>query len=381
MADGMFGMGPQFLQEDIAFGNQMANIPTGRGAVAGMSQFGAGLGRAIGGAMGMEDPRVEQKRRVMEALKQGGVDLNDPQNLYKLGQTMIQMGETEKGMKLLDLAQKAEQNMRLGSSPTDLQKNLQMIADSQGLDIKTPEGFNQAMQILKNYKRGTAEEFALRGDITELNKMAPDVYKTSNNAIRSEANYQQMLNILPNTYTGWGGEFVAGAKNIAESLGFETDVANAELFRSGAIQQALEYVNQTKGAVSDMEMREFQRASSGLGRSEAGNRAILEYAVELARWEQKLAKELARWRQNEGKGQGLSAWQAHFDEWRYRPENQIKIRDKVDAALKSGTPSMATPTAGAVAPQSIDELDAAVEAIIGTSMPMPMAMPEENIAP
>lgn len=82
----------------------------------------------------------------------------------------------------------------------------------------------------------------------------------------------------PGLYQGTGGEAVQAWRNLASNWDPEAakNAADASTLQSIYINGVLDYVNRTKGAVSDMEMSEFKSASAGLGKTPEANKRILQ---------------------------------------------------------------------------------------------------------
>jgi hypothetical protein len=108
---GLFGLNPQMYGEQqrinaLNEGIALANLdPASRGAA--MTYAGAkGLGGAIAGAMGIEDPQL----RLISARQQiiGQLDQTDPNSLLKGAQLLTQMGDQQGAFALADYARKAQ---------------------------------------------------------------------------------------------------------------------------------------------------------------------------------------------------------------------------------------------------------------------------------
>jgi len=119
---GLFGLTPQMYGEQqrqsaLAEGIRLAQLdPASRGAA--MTYAGArGLGGAIAGAMGIEDPQLQRITQQAELLK--NINLQDPQSLANAAQQANAMGNTELAMKLLTVLDQAQ--ARLVSQQTQRQ--------------------------------------------------------------------------------------------------------------------------------------------------------------------------------------------------------------------------------------------------------------------
>jgi hypothetical protein len=125
---GLFGMNPQMYAEqqrtsDLAEGIRLAQLdPASRGAA--MTYAGArGLGGAIAGAMGIEDPQLKLISARQQVL--GQLDQSDPTSLLNGAKTLAQMGDQQGAFALADFARKAqvqiaEQQQRLAAGQASL---------------------------------------------------------------------------------------------------------------------------------------------------------------------------------------------------------------------------------------------------------------------
>lgn len=120
---GLFGLTPEMYGQQqqntaLAEGIRLAQLdPAARGAA--MTYAGArGLGGAIGGAMGIEDPQLKLISARQQVL--GQVDQSDPTSLLNGAKILAQMGDQQGAFALSDFARKAqvqiaEQQQRLAA--------------------------------------------------------------------------------------------------------------------------------------------------------------------------------------------------------------------------------------------------------------------------
>ena len=120
----LFGLTPEMYGEQqrtssLAEGIRLAQLdPATRGAA--MTYAGArGLGGAIAGAMGIEDPQLKLISARQQVL--GQVDQSDPTSLLNGAKTLAQMGDQQGAFALADFARKAqvqiaEQQQRLAAA-------------------------------------------------------------------------------------------------------------------------------------------------------------------------------------------------------------------------------------------------------------------------
>jgi hypothetical protein len=111
---GLFGLNPQMYGEQqrrsaLQEGITLAQLdPAARGAA--MTYAGArGLGNAIGGAMGIEDPQLKIISARNTIAQQ--IDQTDPESILKGAQMLAQMGDQQGAMALAQYARQAQSEM------------------------------------------------------------------------------------------------------------------------------------------------------------------------------------------------------------------------------------------------------------------------------
>lgn len=99
------------------------------------------------------------------------------------------------------------------------------------------------------------------------------------------ATYQLMKEMLPNIYTGAGGDQVLQARRAAKSLGIDVgDVSDAEFMQAMGNQMSLELRNPAGGAgmpgsLSDSDRNFLASMSPGLSKTPEGNQKLLDYRM------------------------------------------------------------------------------------------------------
>jgi len=137
---GLFGLNPQMYGEQqrrsaLSEGIALAQLdPAARGAA--MTYAGArGLGNAIGGALGAEDPqlqRITQQSQLLQSL-----DLRDPKSLEAAAIEANRMGNTPLAFKLLELSDAAQ--VRAQQMQTQRQTSLAQLVAQRAFQPGTPE--------------------------------------------------------------------------------------------------------------------------------------------------------------------------------------------------------------------------------------------------
>lgn len=125
------------------------------------------------------------------------------------------------------------------------------------------------------------------------------------------------LNANPDLMTGTGANAVQFFKKMAVSLGVAPEqvqnVSDAEVLSQVATEAALNYVNQTKGAISDKEMTTFAQAAPGLTHSREGNKQLLEMAIKIADRQNEMAQYYANHIRSDGYAKTRQGWQDYID--------------------------------------------------------------------
>ena len=99
-------------------------------------------------------------------------------------------------------------------------------------------------------------------------------------------------------YTGAGGEAYLNLQKVLSVFGAPvnlTSMAAGEAFRSKAMSFVLQYISQTKGAISNAEMKKFEAAAMGLGNTVLGNRLILDVAKQTNNFKRDQATYMGDW--------------------------------------------------------------------------------------
>ena len=137
---GLFGLTPEMYGQQQRVGAMNEGIdlaqldPASRGAA--MTYAGAkGLGGAIAGAMGIEDPQLQRITQQAQLLQ--GLNLRDPQSLEAAAIQANQMGNTPLAIKLFDLSDAAR--VRAQQMQTQRQTSLAQLVAQRAYQPGTPE--------------------------------------------------------------------------------------------------------------------------------------------------------------------------------------------------------------------------------------------------
>ena len=159
----LFGMNPQMYGEQqrvsaLNEGVSLANLnPAARGAA--LTYAGAkGLGTAIGGAMGIEDPQLKIITQRQQLLQQ--LDMTDPNSLTQGAQLATRMGDAQLAAGLIDRAKSlSESSSKIALQQAQTLKALQpakltgderYIADLRNVETKLQEGKQPTATELSN---------------------------------------------------------------------------------------------------------------------------------------------------------------------------------------------------------------------------------------
>jgi len=304
-----------------------------------LAEMGWGVGQSL--SEGLLDPIMEsqgfvsKENRIMEAMK--GVDISNAASISDTFKKIMEIDPTAAAEFQTQVMPMLEANQAAATKGGVLGDQLKTSAFILNCDLKDPECRKKAYAHAKDYKR--MNEYTKASAINQADDLKL-VLETARTAKEEDARYKQMLEILPDIWTGTGSEWVSGPVNkISDFFGIDNTAGKREVFASNAMNMALGYIAQTKGAVSDREFDAFQNATANLKKTKAGNELIIKTAQQYSRWRQKRAAEMTRWTTkvtNEGGTPTQAMWATHELEWAERPENLVKLPtdSEINAALK-----------------------------------------------
>ena len=188
---GLFGLNPQMYGEQqrrsaLQEGIDLAQLdPASRGAA--MTYAGAkGLGGAIAGAMGVQDPQLQMITQQAQLLQ--GLDLRDPQSLANAAQQASQMGNAPLAMKLIELSDNAQirlqqAQVRAQQMQTQKQTSLAQLVAQRAYQPGTPER-PQMLDVQEREQmadQGTPmpENIAAVAPSYDIRRVAPELMGTS----------------------------------------------------------------------------------------------------------------------------------------------------------------------------------------------------------
>ena len=192
------------------------------------------------------------------------------------------------------------------------------------------------------------------GKETAISEVAEtSALRTKNNIAYGEtttalASIDQSLAILQSGLdTGFGTEFGMEMKKVLAEMGMPVDelrIADSEQFRVNGMKFVMEYIQNTKGAISEAEMKLFAAASPTLSTSVAGNNLLLTTARTVKDWERRKAAYMDNWYNDARLDEGVvrpSAWNKTEREWEANNKLSLPTAADIDAII-NGTTSVDT---------------------------------------
>ena len=249
------------------------------------------------------------------------------------------------------------QQQQLGKKSIDLtamQKNIRDIAINRyGCNISDPECYEKSRAyLIETTRQSPAEKGSGRANIEDVKMYAENsqsILQAGQEAAVRLAQVDQSLDLLESgkLYTGPG----AGAVNMAHRIGAifgidssEVSAASADQFISNSLGTVMDWVQKTKGAISEAEMRLFIAASPDLAKTKAGNKLLLNTLKRIYEYGQDLAQERSRFA-NEDKRNFYEAnpygnyvpnpyrWQIHLQKWQKDNPLVLPTQDTINKAL------------------------------------------------
>ena len=369
----------------------------GRGE-AGAYVAGLGGGMLMQGLAGMAGmkTRTEQKQETIQSIMDQTKNLNknDPKSLYKMSQLAVEGGLTELAIVFekrgTDLANTLADNAvnKQNADSTTMNAEANKISAESGTTSTLGQTLETSAYIINcnlddpdtsvaskcrtdsyahslNYKR--LNEFDKASAINLADDLSIQLGVAST-AVDDIAQFDQMLAILPQIYTGFGSEAIATpVARIADFFGVDKTMAGKrELFASNAMDMALGYIAQTKGAISDTEFQAFKDATAGLKKTKVGNDLIIRTARAYATYRKNKGAEMARWSARErkaGRTPTQAQWGTHLEEWSNKEENKVKLPTSSEIAKGLEIPADQLIADTATQIQETEDLLAELEAL------------------
>ena len=325
---------------------------------AGMIRGGArSLGKAVLDPMMESQGFASKENRIMEAMK--GVDISDAKSVSDTFSKIMEVdpeAAAEFQAQVMPMLA-ANQALITNNTKGTFQKQLETAANILSCDITDADCKKEAYALVKDYKREN------KWDSGSANALVDDMILVQAEGAKTGgeiAKITQMLEILPQIYTGWGAGAWQEANRVGAMFGLPAATQEAgqmEIFAQGGMEAALKYISQTKGAISDREFEAFLASAPGLYRTKAGNEIMLNTALQYAEFNQKKSTEQNRWikeQRDAGKTPLLEDWSARLAEWAAKPENIIKL--PTEAAMQSAAKQIISDDSEIQVQESVDEM-------------------------
>jgi len=186
-------------------------------------------------------------------------------------------------------------------------------------------------------QRQTADEAGMieasKAEAEAIQDTQTTIYLQSDAAADSIASIEQSIDLLPGIYSGTVGEGIKGFKTLLVSLGIIDESRNVEeeMFLRNSMKSVTDWIQKTKGSISDKEMDAFIAASPGLRNTRAGNLMILETMLAAADYYTRLETEYNDWKTKanaRSRASGIPVseveWRNHKAHW-YRTGGKPKM--------------------------------------------------------
>jgi hypothetical protein len=180
-----------------------------------------------------------------------------------------------------------------------------------------------------------AQKVQLVGRTQNALKFNDAIAESGQEAARLSTRYDRALQLLDTTYTGPGAELAANAKRWAGVLGFDAkSVGSFEELQNIIGDSIMQRVNQTKGAISDKEMRLFELWSASTSKTPDGNKAILRGAKAVAEREREMSRLVQKLRKA---GKNELEIQAEVADFATKLQEEKPLFSEADEGLLSGS--------------------------------------------
>ena len=333
----------------------------GEGAIIHAAGLGGGmLGRGIGQAFGAKTPEEAKMAKMQEIQAQfGHLDMALPENMRKVQDAFWQAGLYDQSREVADMIHVAETDisnrLTLLKSSAEEKGTMAQYMDAAAKMVKNPDGTvgcdwrndaacgEQARIIAQEFKRsGVAEVGAkqrARGEAQLMTDAQEAIYADASMAEAQIATVNQSLALLDEgIFTGTAGEWVAGLQTALATFGIiEPDAAaGEEMFRVNSMMAIMNWVAQTKGAISEKEMALFVLAAPSLSKTEAGNRLMLNTMKRAAEFKRDEEREFNRYLQANPRA-SIIQWKAHRRNWVSEHGFTLPTSEEINAAKKGKT--------------------------------------------
>lgn len=208
-------------------------------------------------------------------------------------------------------AQKKKYDDQLASNQIDETTHTGLMKDLDGMMKKFALDKDDRISLKGEQHKFNTAEINQKGNVKTYSnvetesgkgvvKILEEGRQKDSTARRAQSRANQILTMLDETPIitgGWFGEAAQGFRTFfAAATGtFELEAATGEMVATDALQFAMDYIQMTKGAVSDKEMAAFIEASPGLGRTRLGIQLLMETVKAYAQNDRDRKAAIATW--------------------------------------------------------------------------------------
>jgi hypothetical protein len=315
---GLFGITPQSYERQQY--EQALREGKSFGTPEGLYASAAQLGRAVGGALGAEDPTLQKISAFQNLASQA--DLSTPEGYVTFGKQLLASGDTQRGMAAIQMGQEMAKNVaettqkyaQSGKALAEAQK-IQLDYSDEQVAKSTARSALQAQNVdqsqidaivnnkdartsyLKDIQEktqtveadgrvfliskqdgtkiadlGTAPERGTKVSVDtkqplEVSKnktdLAAEIEKGAFSASDRITLAQNLRNLLPKAFVGVGSDVALQGARVAEALGIDVKgVAPSQIIDTILNEMTVGKAGELKGALSDKD-REFLKATIG----------------------------------------------------------------------------------------------------------------------
>jgi hypothetical protein len=185
------------------------------------------------------------------------------------------------------------------------------------------------------------------------------IYLNSDDSRSSVVSINQSIDMLDNIYSGTVGEGISGFKRLLVGLGLADSTVNAseEGFLRNSMKSVTDWIQKTKGSISDKEMDSFIAASPSLQNTKAGNLLILTTMKNMAQYSIDLETEWNDWKAKADRTARATGVPPSEVDWRTHLENWYRTSGKKPKAPSAAEIQAAINGDDADSDSSVDDFD------------------------
>ena len=326
-------------QERQRVATEAANMQ-GSGSVYLAAEGAEQMRQGMRGMLGIEEPVIAQEQARMaqeqklKSILQKYSSMNTREDYTNAVNELFSSGFPEYAAKVQEMManlpqEEKEPELSTKEKTMEMAEQFHQCAIDAGGWKNSDEACKAAVKkTFIEMQRGTADEAGMI-EASKLNSKAVQetqtkIYLDAGNARDSLYTINQSIDLLDDVYAGSAGEGLSNFKRFMVSIGFAPKQANMseEQFRRNSMQAVTQWIEKTKGSISDTEMQAFLDASPSLANTKAGNLLILQTMKNWAQFQDDLAVEWNRWKTEADKTARASGipvsevdWQTHLHLW------------------------------------------------------------------